>query len=461
MVFKLLPSRKQADSQINSVQKTVDINEQIQVSVDQLNAVVEQIKLSSLSLEDISSSNQTMIQQLSIHSKKTNDNTQKVKKKMKNIQTSSTQVSLVSDQVLTDSLSSAADLSAAFSALQSLYGKIQTLHNNHQELLRQMDSLVKHSNKTIEIVYTIGSISQKTRVLALNASIEAARAGIHGKGFNVVATEVGKLANLTSDAVNETSSNIQLIQKEIMKSTNMVNEEFKQVEDGSKEITSVLKSFEKLQNKQQHIQSSIAETNDAVASQAENIQEITVLLNDISDMSIENTNQVSNISNNVSNQHTNIEQLLKITSSLTKTSSELQHIMKKDDHFIEEFHYDTSHLEKIKIKLKNLLTESDLHNLDATNHEQILNSFLLTYPNLEAIWSNRSDGTFIYSNPPAGLVNAKVRPWFKHAIKGEIFVSEIYTSALTKKKCLTISCPITFENEIKGVIGVDLSLTSK
>ena len=133
----------------------------------------------------------------------------------------------------------------------------------------------------------------------------------------------------------------------------------------------------------------------------------------------------------------------------------------KDNHFIEEFHYDTSHLEKIKIKLKNLLTESDLHNLDVTNHEQILNSFLHTYPNLEAIWSNRSDGTFIYSNPPAGLINVKVRPWFKHTFKGEIFVSEIYTSALTKKKCLTISCPITFENEIKGVIGVDLSLTSK
>ena len=380
---------------------------------------------------------------------------------MNNIQTSSKQVSTISDQVLTDSLSSAEDLTAAFSALQSLNKKIETLHNNHQELLQQMDSLVKHSNKTIEIVHTIGSISQKTRVLALNASIEAARAGIHGKGFNVVATEVGKLANLTSDAVNETSSNIQLIQEEIMKSTRMVNEEFKQVEDGSKEITSVLESFQTLQNKQEHIQSSIAETNEAVASQAENIQEITVLLNDISDMSIENTNQVSNISTNLCNQHTNIEQLLKITSSLTKTSNELQHIVKKDDLFTDEFRYDTSHIETIKIKLKNLVAHSQLHELEASNHEQILHSFLHTDHHIEAIWSNRNDGTFIYSNPPAGLVNTKVRPWFKHAIKGEIYVSEIYTSALTKRKCLTISCPVTFQNEIIGVIGVDLSLTSK
>ena len=87
-----------------------------------------------------------------------------------------------------------------------------------------MENLVAHSIKTIGIVQNIGSISQKTRVLALNASIEAARAGIHGKGFNVVANEVGNLANLTSDAVNETGINIKIIQEEIMKSTEMVKE---------------------------------------------------------------------------------------------------------------------------------------------------------------------------------------------------------------------------------------------
>lgn len=69
MVFKLLSLTKQSESPLKSVQESAGINEQIQVSVDQLNAVVEQIKLPSLSLEDISSSSQTMMQQLSEHSK--------------------------------------------------------------------------------------------------------------------------------------------------------------------------------------------------------------------------------------------------------------------------------------------------------------------------------------------------------------------------------------------------------
>lgn len=56
---------------------------------------------------------------------------------MINIQTSSKQVSTISDQVLTDRLSSAEDLTAAFSALQSLNRKIDTLHNNHQEFRKE------------------------------------------------------------------------------------------------------------------------------------------------------------------------------------------------------------------------------------------------------------------------------------------------------------------------------------
>lgn len=78
--------------------------------------------------------------------------------------------------------------------------------------------------------------------------------------------------------------------------------------------------------------------------------------------------------------------------------------------------------------------------------------------NVEAVWSNRVDGTFIYSNPPAGLVNAKARPWFVEAAKGNIYVSSVYISALTKRPCLTISAPIVQDGHVVGVVGIDLSV---
>lgn len=458
MVFKLFSSSYTDTNLEKAQQESNGINEQIQVSVDQLDAVVEQIKIAAHSLENISSSNQKSSYQLKNHSEKTNDYTQKVKGKMEDIQLSSIKVSTISDQVLQDSLSSGEDVQVAFAALQTLKLKIETLQKGHHSLLQQMENLVAHSIKTIGIVQNIGSISQKTRVLALNASIEAARAGIHGKGFNVVANEVGNLANLTSDAVNETGINIKIIQEEIMKSTEMVKEESKQVEDGAKEITNVLTNFNTLQNKLNHIQASITDTNTAVSSQTENITEITYLLNDISDMSMENTEQVSQVSQKLDEQHTNIEQIIKITSTLTNTSNELQHLVNNDDTPQGKFIYDTSHIDLVKERLSRFLTNSKLEDLDTSNHEHTLNQFLHTEKNIEAIWSNRNDGTFIYSNPPAGLVNAKARPWFKNAMKGEMYVSEVYTSALTKKKCITISCAILNQGEIYGVVGVDLAL---
>lgn len=458
MVFRLFaPALKNVP--IETVDSSSNgINDQIQVSVDQLNAVVEQMKLEILALQHISTSNQESTHQLKIHSEKTNDYTQKVKQKMMDIQSSSVQVSTISNEVLEASTSSEKDLQQAFNDLQSLKMKIEVLHEGHQKLLEQMETLVQHSIKTMAIVDTIGSISQKTRILALNASIEAARAGAHGKGFNVVANEVGKLANLTADAVNETGNNIKIIQEEIVKSTTMVKEESKQVEDGANEITHVLESFHTLKNKLHHIQSAISETHTSVGSQTASISEITPLLNDISNMSIENTSQVYQVSTALDKQHTTIEEIAKITNTLTNTSDELQHLVKTDELPQDKYLYDSLQLDSIKYKLNQFLANANLHNLDPTYHQQTLTSFFQAQQDIEAIWSNRSDGTFIYSNPPAGLLNAKVRPWFKHAIAGEMYISEVYTSALTKQKCITISCPIRFEGEICGVIGVDLSL---
>ncbi|KYD13159.1 hypothetical protein B4119_1698 [Parageobacillus caldoxylosilyticus] len=96
--------------------------------------------------------------------------------------------------------------------------------------------------------------------------------------------------------------------------------------------------------------------------------------------------------------------------------------------------------------------------MDREHHQQLLNDFLQSNPEIEAVWSNHLDGTFVYSNPPAGLINAKARPWFIEASKGRTYVSDPYTSALTKRPCITISSPIYDHDRIVGVISVDLSM---
>lgn len=96
--------------------------------------------------------------------------------------------------------------------------------------------------------------------------------------------------------------------------------------------------------------------------------------------------------------------------------------------------------------------------MDREHHQRLLDDFLQSNHEIEAVWSNRLDGTFVYSNPPARLVNAKARPWFIEASEGRTYVSDPYTSALTKRPCITVSAPIYDHDRVVGVIGVDLSI---
>ncbi len=118
-------------------------------------------------------------------------------------------------------------------AVQSLVDTIENIERQANQLGENMDLLGNQAEGIGKIIHVIGDIADQTNLLALNAAIEAARAGEAGRGFAVVADEVRKLAEKTMGATNEVDSFIRTILGSIQHSVESTREAVKSVHESS------------------------------------------------------------------------------------------------------------------------------------------------------------------------------------------------------------------------------------
>ncbi|KJR40867.1 methyl-accepting chemotaxis sensory transducer [Candidatus Magnetoovum chiemensis] len=150
---------------------------------------------------------------------------------------------------------------------------IKQVFNSTKELTGLIESLNSRISEIGDIVTVISEIADQTNLLALNAAIEAARAGEHGRGFAVVADEVRKLAERTIKATTEISQKIGSVQTESMKTT-------RSMEDASSEVT---KATEYINN----VGSSLNSIYDAVRNVRDQIMQIATAVDEQSSVSEE------------------------------------------------------------------------------------------------------------------------------------------------------------------------------
>ena len=111
------------------------------------------------------------------------------------------------------------------SSLQESAAAVEEMSSSMSSINQRTQDVIKQSDEIKGIIVMIRDIADQTNLLALNAAIEAARAGEHGRGFAVVADEVRKLAERTQKSLGEIEANINVLTQSINEMSESIREQ--------------------------------------------------------------------------------------------------------------------------------------------------------------------------------------------------------------------------------------------
>lgn len=240
-----------------------------------------------------------------------------------NIEKISEDICLVSESTHRVVKASASGLTQVNNAVDKI-NEIKEITNKTSSVI---NNLGKQSNTIGEIVEVIKSIASQTNLLALNAAIESARAGEMGRGFSIVAEEIRKLSEESSESAEEIAKLIENIQRETKIAMNVMEKGRDEVINGVACVNDTGEAFKAISSEVETVAKQIKEVEFISNDILEGSEKVSCSINNINNITKEYVNSFSEVTAATKEENAAIELIVNEAQELASLGIELQSVV--------------------------------------------------------------------------------------------------------------------------------------
>lgn len=337
-------------------------------------------------------------------------------------------------------------------AVEEAVSGVEEVKKRISGIASRADTLGTRSKEIYRVLDLITEISQETHILSLNAAIEAAAAGEHGRRFSVVAEEVRRLAQRSQESVESVRNLLDEFASSI-RATVVATEE------GSKEASRVLERGRAAAGAIEELRAASSDT----ARVAREISLATQQQNAASDEVVLTLKEVSQV----------VQRMADGLKQFSNTADRLNDLGLTIQLLAQSFHLDSPHSLKHHSQRWSRELRERYGNWESV--ESLLHQVIAETPYVEMAYMVDGDGSQLaYSvnrdlvgdaELPASLRSgegASERPWYRAVMREQrTVITPLYESLLSEQRCFTVATPVIREDGgMLGVLGLDVNVGS-